>query len=370
MFDGEIDSPNRFDLFVLATEEALDGGLEAFAFLVDAVGLDEVMDLDEGHGVGLGFGGGGVGRDEPPSGEDEEELADDHTGESLEDGVVEAVAMETDTELIGTEPGPAGDDVTADGEEGEAAVGDHFVPAGVEEDGIPENDHEGSIFFGVPTPEAAPAIVTPETAEDGTDEAEEEGGANETVGEGVEDLDEGGSGGFHRSDMDSDPHDEVGDAHGPGGEGCAVTEGDAGNVGGEPELRIENGLEDRHGIGGIEGVGHHEATKASDGAGDDAETERGESFHDEAGEDDEPTDEDGGGVEVDDGWALGDVDSADDGQGVDEENAEAHPEGCAADVSGLESDIDRRDDTDQNVEERGEVDGPELVVPGFEASAA
>ncbi len=35
------------------------------------------------------------------------------------------------------------------------------TPAGVEDERVPEHDHEGAVFFRVPAPEAAPGIVGP-----------------------------------------------------------------------------------------------------------------------------------------------------------------------------------------------------------------
>src|SRR3954469_3724304 len=89
--------------------------------------------------------------------------------------------MEADAEHVGAEPGPAGDDVAADGEGGEASFADQAGPAGVEDQGVPEDDQDRAVFFWIPAPESAPGLVGPDAAENGADEGEENGEADDAV---------------------------------------------------------------------------------------------------------------------------------------------------------------------------------------------
>jgi len=94
--------------------------------------------------------------------------------------------VEADAELIGAKPAPGRDDVAADGKQGEAAGTEPAVPPRVKGGGVPEHDHQGTVLLRVPAPEAAPAVVSPETAEHRANKAEEEREADDTVGHPVE----------------------------------------------------------------------------------------------------------------------------------------------------------------------------------------
>src|SRR3954452_19944861 len=91
----------------------------------------------------------------------EGELRESEEVEGDGDAAGEAVGVEADAKLIDAEERPAGDDVSADGEDGQAAVGDQLVPAGVQDERVPEDDDQGAVFFRIPAPEAAPGIVGP-----------------------------------------------------------------------------------------------------------------------------------------------------------------------------------------------------------------
>src|SRR3954470_22506436 len=89
--------------------------------------------------------------------------------------------MQADAVRIHAKVRPGRDDVAGDGERCQTSAFYETTPAGVEHEGIPEHDHKGAIFFGVPSPEAAPRVVAPEAAEHRADEAEEDGEAKRAV---------------------------------------------------------------------------------------------------------------------------------------------------------------------------------------------
>ena len=96
--------------------------------------------------------------------------------------------METDAEHVDAEPAPARDDITKDGERHQSPLFHKTAPATVQNYGIPDYNHEGAIFFGIPAPEAAPRLVGPDAAEHRADEAEKRGEADDAVdhaGEGI-----------------------------------------------------------------------------------------------------------------------------------------------------------------------------------------
>ena len=93
----------------------------------------------------------------------------------------ETVGMQADAEHVDPEPGPARDDVAEDCQHHKTALPDQAAPACVEDDGVPEDDQERAVFLRVPTPEATPRLIGPDTAEDGADEAEKRGEADNAV---------------------------------------------------------------------------------------------------------------------------------------------------------------------------------------------
>ena len=89
--------------------------------------------------------------------------------------------MQPDAQHVDAKPAPSRDNVSEDGEGGETALFRQSSPARVEIDGVPNYDHEGTVFFGVPAPETAPRLVSPDAAEDRADEAEQSGEAHDAV---------------------------------------------------------------------------------------------------------------------------------------------------------------------------------------------
>ena len=172
----------------------------------------------------------------------DEHLADHEGAEPEEGGVGEAIGMETDTEHVGAEPGPTGDDVAEDGHDHHPALADHAAPAGVEDDGVPNDDEQGAVFLGVPAPEAAPRLVGPDATEHGADEAGEGGETDHAVDHAAQ----RGGGGFR--DISEGAADQIDGGDGAGEEGGRVAEGDDDDMGGEPEIRIEHGAHHFQGI--------------------------------------------------------------------------------------------------------------------------
>src|SRR4029453_5863825 len=107
------------------------------------------------------------------AGEDYNELGGDEQEQREEDTFGKAISVQADAELVDAEEGPARDNVAADGEDGQAAVGDELIPFGVQNEGIPEHDDQSPVLLGVPAPEAAPRIIGPQPAEHRAHEAEE-----------------------------------------------------------------------------------------------------------------------------------------------------------------------------------------------------
>ena len=104
----------------------------------------------------------------------------------------EAVVVKADAEHVDAEPGEAGDDVAKDGHEHEAAFADDAAPACMEDGGVPDDDHEGAVFLGIPAPESPPGLIGPDAAKDGADEAEECGKADDAVDHAAEGFGGGG----------------------------------------------------------------------------------------------------------------------------------------------------------------------------------
>ena len=73
-----------------------------------------------------------------------------------EGAVHETVGVQSDAEHVHAKPGPARDDIAENRHHHQAALPNESAPAGVEDDGIPENDEERAVFLRIPAPETAP----------------------------------------------------------------------------------------------------------------------------------------------------------------------------------------------------------------------
>src|SRR5664280_3358582 len=112
---------------------------------------------------------------------DDGELAADKKHEPVESGFHEAIGMQADAEHVHAEPGKACHDIAEHGEIHYAAVADQPAPARVQDDGIPKHDQQSAVFLGIPAPETSPGLVGPDAAQDGADEAEERGKADDAI---------------------------------------------------------------------------------------------------------------------------------------------------------------------------------------------
>src|SRR5881394_1291532 len=235
--------------------------------------------------------------------DDKSQLRADEHQQPEQGGFHEAVGMQADAEHVGAEPGPAGDDVAADGQSGQAALADEAGPSRVQHEGVPEDDQHCAVFLWIPSPEAAPGLVGPDAAEDGADEGEEDREADDAVDHSADvfALVLG-----HRTAEDA--FEDVENAQDAGEESGGVAEGDDDHVGGEPEIGVEHRLEHFHGMAiGGEVLGDNHGKKAGHGGGGDADAVAIEIFQAHSEDDDAPGDENGGGVQIRHGWAAGDV---------------------------------------------------------------
>src|SRR5579862_4306226 len=102
---------------------------------------------------------------------DGDDLGDREKHQAQGDAAREPVGMQAHAELVDPEPGPAHHDVSEDGQDRDAPGPRQSPPASMQEQRVPQHDHQGPVLLGVPAPEAAPGIIGPEPAEDRSDEA-------------------------------------------------------------------------------------------------------------------------------------------------------------------------------------------------------
>ena len=155
----------------------------------------------------------------------------------------------------------------ADRQHGHAALLDHAAPAGVQDQGVPDDDEQGAVFLGVPAPEAAPGLVGPDAAQHRADEAEQQWRSRRcrrsSRPSGLVDSSLSQRAGEHPSTM-------IDNAQEAGDEGRGIAEGDAGDVGGEPEIGVQHRLHHLQRVaGGRQVVGDQQRQAAGD-RGDDS----------------------------------------------------------------------------------------------------
>src|SRR4029077_9309018 len=81
-----------------------------------------------------------------------------------------------------SKPGETRHHIAEDRHDHESALANKSAPACMQNDGAPENDQDGAIFFRVPTPKSAPRLIGPDPAEDGAHETEQRGKADDAIG--------------------------------------------------------------------------------------------------------------------------------------------------------------------------------------------
>jgi len=100
------------------------------------------------------------------------QLADHKSNQPWKCLLHKAVGMQADSKHVHAEPREAGDDVTEQRHDRQAALPDESTPARVQNDCAPKDDQHRAIFFRVPSPEPTPRLIGPDTAEHCTDETE------------------------------------------------------------------------------------------------------------------------------------------------------------------------------------------------------
>ena len=123
---------------------------------------------------------------------------------------------------------------------------------------VPQHDDQRAVFLRIPAPEAAPGVVGPQTSEHRPKEAEQDGKAQHAV-------DYAGhlSAELRRERRRQHAAQHVIGAQQTGRVRCGVTERDAHDVRGQPELRIEDRLHDGERISLFtQKVGHQQRQKA------------------------------------------------------------------------------------------------------------
>ena len=296
-------------------------------------------------------------------------MAGHEAGEQHQHAAGETIAVQADAELVGAKPTPGGDDVAPDGKQRKPAGAQPAIPPGVERGRVPEHDHQGAVLLWIPAPEAAPAVVSPEAAEHRADEAEEEGEADHAIRHAIElvfvlprrqPLLRSGCG-----PPDCDPMDDREDAEHSGEEGGAVAERDGDHVCGEPELRVEHGLQDVHRVTRIETIGHHERERSADCRHEIADAVGKQPLQPQPRQHAGPADEHRRGIEIDHRRAAREVDAAAERKRVEQENAHQHPKHEAVQRPSANEKAREADDRGQHVEPLGEVCGIEAVEPGL-----
>ena len=296
-------------------------------------------------------------------------MAGHEAGEQHQHTAGETIAVQADAELVGAKPTPGGDDVASDGKQRKPAGAQPAIPPCVERGRVPEHDHQGTVLLRIPTPEAAPAVVSPEAAEHRADEAEEEGEADHAIRHAIElifvlprrqPLLRSGCG-----PAVCDSMDDRKDAEHSGEEGGAVAERNGDHVRGEPELRVEHGLQDVHRVTRIETIGHHERERSADCRHEIADAVGKQPLQPQPRQHTGPADEHRGGIEIHYRRAAREVDAAGEGERVEQEDAHEHPEHEAVQRPPAGQKARKADDRGQHVEPLGEIRGIEAVEPGL-----
>ena len=163
---------------------------------------------------------------------------------------------------------------------GEIRLLDYPAPAGVQDDGIPEHDEERAVFLGVPAPESPPGLVGPDAAQNGAHETEEGGETNNAI-----DHPPQRAGHLRRQGAGEETAHDVNDGQQPGHKHRGVAQGDHDDVGGEPQVGVQHGLEHFHGVAAQGQVmGNDQGGKADESRHDQAQAALEDSFQDDAKE--------------------------------------------------------------------------------------
>ena len=187
---------------------------------------------------------------------DDYNLTGNECHEPFEGGVHEAIGVQADTQHVDAKPGETGDDIAKYREIDEAAVADETAPAGVQDQGVPQDDQQRAVFFRVPAPESAPGLVGPDAAQDGADEAKQRGKANDAIhhfGQSLAKL--GTSAGgcascvqFLPKLRSEDSEADINNGQQPGAEGRGISQRHHDDVRRKPKVGVEHGPQHFHRI--------------------------------------------------------------------------------------------------------------------------
>src|SRR5689334_13050734 len=93
-----------------------------------------------------------------------EDLAPHEEHQPLESGIHKTIGVQPDPQHVHTEPGEAGDDVPKHSQVHDTAISDQPAPASMENDRIPKDDEQSSVFLRVPAPKTSPGLIRPNPA--------------------------------------------------------------------------------------------------------------------------------------------------------------------------------------------------------------
>src|SRR5262245_50739109 len=88
--------------------------------------------------------------------DDKDQLAGDENEQPFESSFHEAVVVQPHPQQIHAEPGKGCDDISENGQHRHAELSYQAAKARVQNHRAPEHDHQRTVFFRVPTPEATP----------------------------------------------------------------------------------------------------------------------------------------------------------------------------------------------------------------------
>ena len=89
--------------------------------------------------------------------------------------------MQANSQFVDTKPGPNHRNVTRGGQHRKSSFPDHAPPARVQNQRIPNDNDERTIFFRVPAPKSAPGVISPEASQHGSHKTEEDCKADDSV---------------------------------------------------------------------------------------------------------------------------------------------------------------------------------------------
>ena len=151
--------------------------------------------------------------------------------------------MKADSHGVDSPPCESDDDASDHVAQVEAETLDISPGSGVENNQLPQDDHQSSVFFRIPAPEPSPGFIAPDTPENGTDQVEEEGEGECSVCH---------AGEYSGCVLGEQPHG-FGEDGNMRNDGCqkpgGIPEDDSDDVCGEQEVGTEDGYQRIHVVG-------------------------------------------------------------------------------------------------------------------------